>query len=125
MGGESDKLVEIIPHEGYVEVRFLGAFSVARFRAQVDADVRACGEGSSCLLLIDYTALLPVPGVLERYEISTYAAQVLAPLEKVAAIGTSDQLKEKFGAQVARNRGLNVEAFVDREEGLRWLLEKD
>lgn len=123
MDADPDPLVEIVPREGYLEIRFLGAFSVARFKAQTDASVRACEERGASLLLIDYTHLKPVPGITDRYQISSYAARILAPLKKVACIGTSEQLREKFGAQVARNRGLNVDAFVDRDEALRWLHE--
>jgi len=34
--------VEILPQEGFLEVRFLGAFLVTRFKRQVELAVRAC-----------------------------------------------------------------------------------
>ena len=49
----------------------------------------------------------------------------MCPLNKVAGIATSEQRGDKFGAMVARNRGLNVDVFVDRAEAVRWLLAKD
>jgi hypothetical protein len=123
MTGDTEDLVLIVPREGFLEVRFLGSFSVPRFKSQLDLTYRACRERDASLLFIDYTPLLPVPGTVERYEISSYGAKVLGPLTRVACLGTPDQHRERFGSVVARNRGLNVDTFTDRDEALKWLLE--
>jgi hypothetical protein len=117
--------VEILPQEGYLEVRFLGAFSVHRFNAQVDLAVRACQDRGLTRLLLDYTRLSPVPTTVERFEISIHGARACAALNKVAGIATPEQRGDKFGALVARNRGLNVDVFVGRAEAVQWLLAKD
>ena len=122
MVDKSAKDVEIVPHEGFLEARFLGAFSVDRFKAQVEFAVGACTERGILLLLLDYTRLSPVPGTLERYEISTHGAEAARGLSKLAGLATKEQIGEKFGAMVARNRGLNVDVFTDRQEAVRWLL---
>jgi hypothetical protein len=122
---DPDKDIQIFPQDGYLEVRFLGAFSTHRFNAQVDLAVRACQERGLSLLLLDYTPLTPVPTTVERFEISTHGARVCAVLTKVAGIATPEQRGDKFGAMVARNRGLNVDVFVDRAEAIQWLLAKD
>jgi hypothetical protein len=119
-----EKDVEILPQEGYLEVRFLGAFSVSRFNGQVDLAVRACQERGLTLLLLDYTCLTPVPTTVERFEISVHGARAAATLRKLAGIATPEQRGDKFGAMVARNRGLNVDVFVDRSEAIQWLLAK-
>jgi len=44
-------------------------------------------------------------------------------LVKVAVLGKREQIgSESFASMVARNRGLNVQAFVDRAEAVAWLL---
>jgi len=115
--------IEILPQEGFLEVRFLGAFTVPRFKGQVELAVRACKERASTLLLLDYTRLTGVPTTLERYEISTHGANAAKGLTKLAGYARPEQVGDKFGALVARNRGLNVDVFADRDEAVRWLLE--
>lgn len=125
MPTDPDQDIEIFPQEGYLEVRFLGAFSTPRFNRQVDLAVRACLERGLKLLLLDYTPLAPVPTTVERFEISAHGAKACAALTKVAGYATPEQRGDKFGAMVARNRGLNVDVFTDRAEAVRWLLAKD
>jgi hypothetical protein len=120
-----EKDIEILPQEGYLEVRFLGAFSTLRFNRQVDLAVRACQERGLSLLLLDYTPLSPVPTTVERFEISAHGAKAGAALTKVAGFATPEQRGDKFGALVARNRGLNVDVFIDKAEAIQWLLAKD
>ncbi len=88
----------------------------------MDLAVRACQERGLSLLLIDYTPLTPVPTTIERFEISAHGARACAALTKLAGIATPEQRGDKFGAMVARNRGLNVDVFVDRAEAIQWLL---
>lgn len=113
--------VDILPREGYLEVRFLGAFSVMRFNRQVDAAVQACRERGLELLLVDFIPVQGLPTTLDDYEVSEYASRVAGSL-KISCVGTAEQLGEKFGRMVARNRGLNVEVFVERDEATQWLL---
>jgi hypothetical protein len=122
---EPDKDIQIFPQQGYLEVRFLGAFAVPRFNRQVDLAVRACLERGLSLLLLDYTPLTPVPTTVERFEISTHGAKACAALTKVAGFATPAQRGDKFGAMVARNRGLNVDVFIDKAEAIQWLLATD
>lgn len=114
--------IEILPQDGYLEVRFLGAFSVATFNGKVDLAVRLCTDRKFTLLLLDYTRLSRVPTTLERYQISTHGAEAAKSLTKLAGLARADQMGEKFGTMVARNRGLNADVFTDRREALEWLL---
>ena len=122
MGNESQSEIEIVPREGYLEVRFLGAFSVARFKSQVELAVRACDERSQTRVLLDYTPLSGVPTIVDRYEISAHGSAAAAHLQKVVGLATPEQMGDKFGALVARNRGLNVNVFTSRDEAVAWLL---
>ncbi len=123
--GEPDPKVEILPQKRYLEVRFLGDFKVARFKEQVDLAVAACKERKGARLLLDYSPLGPtIPGTMDRYEISAHAARVAVNI-KIAGLARPEQIGEKFGKMVARNRGLNVDVFADRKEAIDWLLKNN
>jgi len=115
--------IEILPQEGFLEVRFLGAFSVILFKRQVDLAVEACTDRGASLLLLDYTRLTGVPTTLDRYEISIHGAKAAKGLRKLSGFARPEQVGDKFGALVAQNRGLNVNVFADRDEAVRWLME--
>ena len=115
--------IEILQQDGFLEVRFLGPFSVERFGKQVEQAVQACKDRNLTLLLLDYTPLTGIPTTLDRYQISVHGADAARNLHKLAGYATPEQMGEKFGALVARNRGLNVDVFTDRDEAIRWLLE--
>ena len=114
--------VEIVDRISYLEVRYLGEFSVTRFNRQTDAAVQACSERGLFLLLIDLTGLNPIPTVIERFEAAIHGAKVAAELSRVALVARPEFIDPgKFGVQVARNRGLNAEIFTDCRKALEWL----
>jgi hypothetical protein len=78
--------IEILPQEGFLEARFLGAFSVDRFNEQVEKAVRACVEHHVRLLLVDYRRLSEIPTTLERYQIASHGAEAAKVLSRVAAL---------------------------------------
>jgi hypothetical protein len=73
-------------------------------------------------ILLDGLAITGELSTLEQYQlgktIADYCVSRSATL-KVAVVRKPPI--DGFGAQVARNRGLIVEVFSDREAALRWL----
>jgi len=118
--------LDVRDREGYVEACFLGEFSVERFNRQADAASRACRDRSQPRLLVDLTRLENAhPSTLERYDLALHAVKASAGL-KVALLTRSDFLDPaKFGIIVAQNRGLTVDAFLERPAALAWLLAGD
>lgn len=119
------KDVEILPRRGYLEARLLGSFSAPRFKGQLEVVVRHCNEAGINRLLLDFSRLTGVPSVVDKFEIGTHGALVAGALDRIACFGTEEQTGDQFGALVARNRGLNVSVFLDRDEAVHWLLSKD
>ena len=116
--------VEVVDGDSYLEARYLGSYSLPQYKVQMEISVRACTERKRDLLLVDITSLAGYhPTVMERHEIGILGAQLSRSLSKVAVLGTPEQIRDSFAATVARNRGLAIQAFVDRAEALRWLLE--
>lgn len=114
--------VEIKDRISFLEVRYLGDFSVSRFNGQTDAAVHACSERGLSLLLIDLTGMNVSPTIIERFEMALHGAQVGSELSKVALIARPEFIDPgKFGVQATRNRGLNADIFADRQKALDWL----
>ena len=116
--------VEMVEHQGYREARYLGAYTMARYKKQMEISVRACEEKKATHLLVDIRALTGfTPTTQERYEFGRYGAEISKKLARVSVVGTADQIDpEQFATMVARNRGLQVRAFTDPKAAVDWLL---
>ena len=116
--------VEMVRHKGYWEARYLGAYSIARYKKQMEYSVRACEEKGSTLLLVDIRALTGFsPALQELYELGRYGAEISRKLDRVSVVGTAEQISpDRFASQVAQNRGLRIRAFTDRKAAVEWLL---
>jgi hypothetical protein len=116
-------MVEILEGDAYVEVRYLGVYSIDRFVRQMELSARACSERKLDRVLLDLTRLEKYrPTTLERYKMGTLGASMSRGLTKVAVIGTWEQIgKDQFASTVARNQGLPVRVFLEREDAIAWL----
>ena len=126
---------EILDRDGYVEARYLGTYSLPGYLLQMARSVRACEERRRSLLLVDITDLRGFhPTTGERRKIGVAGASMNGGLAKVAALTTPGQAEsdpeakarpadsEPFATTVARDRGLEIRAFVDRAAAVEWLL---
>lgn len=124
MPGKEEKAVEVLDHGTFLEARYLGAYALARYKRQMEESVKACLERDLDLLLVDITGLAGyAPSTYERHQIGTLGAALSRELKKVAVVATTAQMgPDVFATMVARNRGLSIQPFQDREEAVRWLL---
>jgi len=116
--------VEMVEHLGYWEARYLGSYTMARYKKQMEVSVQACIDKKATLLLVDIRSLAGfTPSTQERYEFGRYGAQISRDLDRVSVLGHADQIDtEQFATMVARNRGLKVRAFTDPKAAVAWLL---
>lgn len=116
--------MELIEHEGYVEARYLGTYSLAQYLQQMELSVQSCLERGFKHLLVDVTDLSDYrPTTMERYQIGELGARISTRLTKVAALILPQQRdKDDFAVTVAQNRGLSIRIFTDRQEAISWLL---
>ncbi|HXX94941.1 MAG TPA: hypothetical protein VEN81_15050, partial [Planctomycetota bacterium] len=63
----------------------------------------------------------PMPSTMDRYELGKLGGEMSLDL-RVAALVTPEQAQDPFASKVARNRGVRLEVFTDREKALAWLL---
>jgi hypothetical protein len=116
--------VQILERDGYLEARYLGAYSIERYHRQMERSVQACKELGLELLLVDITDLTDFrPTIFERHDIGTLGATLSRGLEKVAVLLALVRIEpDHFATLVAQNRGLRIQSFSDRAKAIEWLL---
>ena len=115
--------IEILPGEGFIEARFLGAYSLEGYKRQMSAVGQACLDQHLKLMLVDIRDLRDFfQSTMARYELGRYGAKSGQAGARVAMLLTPEQLRDVFGATVARNLGLAIEVFTDRDKAVHWLL---
>lgn len=118
--GENLKIEDQTTH---LVVRLSGAFSLARFLEDVAKAVQICQDRQRTRIYLDLTALEGKLTIFDRYEMGAQGAKLAENL-KVSVCASPETVDPKrFGLQVARNRGLNIQLFLNPEEALSWLLE--
>ncbi|MBI3856044.1 MAG: hypothetical protein HY293_10180 [Planctomycetes bacterium] len=117
--------LEFLDREGYLEVRALGAYSLARMKSQMERAAAACVERKAGRLLFDITAVREyTPSTAERFQIGSHLAQLIGTLARFACLANRDQIdRENFTSRVASNRGRPAPVFNDRQQALAWILE--
>lgn len=118
----AERDLEVEEGDGFLQVRFLGSFSVDRFKRQADAAAKACRERKRANVLVDLSCFGAQISTLERFEIASRAVRVAGGLRAALVVAPGFLDPGKFGVMVARNRGLAVDAFLDRQKALDWLV---
>ncbi len=90
----------------------------------MDEIVQAGEKHSMKLMLVDITGLMQFEGipVIERFEIAAYVGETQTRGTRMAFLLSEKQMMpDKFGENVAVNRGGNVISTTDLNEALEWL----
>lgn len=108
--------------EGCLFVRYAGEFSEENARAVVDAMVDACRRHGCRRMLLDVTEMTGPMPQMSRFVIAEYGAVKILPYMAIALLGREDQAPPDDLFEVAaRNRGVNVRVFTDRDAARCWL----
>jgi hypothetical protein len=120
----SEESIRLTPREHYLEACHRGAYSHERYIEFMVRSIETCAKCGLKRIFVDITGLTDFhPSTTQRYEMGNVGSTRGALLERVAVFGTAEQLDSRFSTMVARNRGLNVQSFTDRDEALEWLLQ--
>jgi hypothetical protein len=123
-GEASSPLPTVTQREGYLEVVLQPTASSDHIKRQFEAILEICMEKKPSRLFVDFSTVTGRFTTLERYDLGMIGARFVPYVGRVAVLVSPEiQDPEKFGAQVARNRGLNVNNFVDRAAAMAWLLD--
>ena len=119
--------LEYFEREGYLEVRMKGTYALERFKRQISFLFQACKDRGFQRMLADVRAMITMDALstLDRYAMGEHAARVGGRVS-VAMLGLPAQFDaERFGAQVAQNRGMKIRTFTDPKKALDWLTSAD
>lgn len=76
-------------------------------------------------LLVDTTRSKPSLSIVERFEFASEHPSSFPPNIRIALFGRPDELmNHQFTENVARNRGVDMNVFLDGDRALNWLLER-
>lgn len=83
-----------------------------------------CAELSPKRLFIEEDIREQLPTIADTYQGASERPHMGLSNVKIAFFDTHPEQHEQnqFGELVARNRGINVRVFIDRDEALSWLL---
>ena len=117
--------IEFMKDDKYVNVELTGKITKndlesARNKANLKLTANSCNG-----ILVDATRSDPKLSVLEFFEFEIDHRSRLPQGIRIALAIRPDQLKNlQFAENVAQNRGVNMNLFLDRAQALHWLLER-
>lgn len=108
--------------EGYLEG--VGSPKTAQGVMQAIPHIAEAMAETGChKVLVDFTTAEGPVSLMERLEMAEVLAATTPRTMKLAAVVTRQQLDpQRFGETIARNKGVNMRVFLDRDRALRWLL---
>ena len=117
--------IEFVKDTKYVGVALTGEITkndleIARNEANLALTANNCNR-----ILVDATRSNPRLSVLELFEFEK-EHRLRFPLGvRIALVVPPDRLENlRFAENVAQNRGVNMNLFLDRAQALNWLLER-
>lgn len=109
--------------DGYLEARFPAVSSFDLVKPQIQIVLKHCAEKKPASLLVDLMRVTGTYSTLDRYDVGMMASLLTPHVGKVALVLPGALVDpQQFGAQVARNRGLKIELFLEHRPALDWLL---
>jgi hypothetical protein len=108
---------------GYLAARFIGVGEPGEVSEQFESIAEHCKLTKNDNLLIDTTAYDVKTSVTDRFFLGTSSQIFAVHRIKVAFVCRPEQIDpQKFGALVARNRGVNIDVFAHFQAAEEWLL---
>ncbi|HLY09160.1 MAG TPA: hypothetical protein VKW04_07665 [Planctomycetota bacterium] len=115
--------ITVTEHEGYLEATLQATDSMKVVQDQLEEIFNLCVERKPPRLLVDMTPATGSPSTLQRYEFGVIGGRLAPFVGRVAVLAQAIWIDpQKIGVTVARNRGLSVEIFDNRQAGVSWLL---
>ena len=109
---------------GYLAARFAGAAVTGEGTRQFESIAEHCKRTKNNKLLIDTTEYDVKASTLDRFLLGEKSQIFAIHRIKVAFVCRPVQIDpRKFGALVARNRGVIVDVFTDFQSAEEWLLQ--
>jgi len=115
--------ITLTEHPDYLEATLQATNSRDVILQQFQQLLDHCAVRKPSKVFADLTAITGKYSTLDRYDLGMFGPRLAPHVGRIAVLGKPEFLDpEKFAAQVAKNRGLDVDVFTDREAALAWLL---
>jgi len=115
--------ITLTEHADYLEARLQPTNSPDQILVQFQQLLEHCTHRKPSKVFADLTGISGRFTTLDRYDLGMFGPRLAPHVGRIAVLGTPEFIDpEKFGVQVAKNRGLDVDVFSDREAALAWLL---
>ena len=106
--------------QGFLIIRAFGKWVLEDVKREMDNVRDEANRRGLTRLFLDMREMLPPDGEMTRYYTGIYIATVWCPPFKVVALAKPEMIN-KFGENVAVNRGANFAVFSDEKTALEWL----
>jgi hypothetical protein len=122
--------LDVTPQKGFLRVRVTGHVSLRDANDALARMLEAVALKKAAKVLVDCRDVQGTMTTADRYQHASFAAEELSKWTRMgesrgtrlAYVGRPPSLdRRRFGETVAVNRGVNVKAFDNTEEALRWL----
>jgi hypothetical protein len=113
----------------YILIKLKGEFSLTEVKNKYKYVIDTAVEYNKSRLLVDIYEVTGTMSFIERFEISAFLAlyyiqHAAGKIYRVAFMGNEPLVdKGRFGETVAKNRGLNVRVFTNKEDAIAWIEE--
>ena len=123
--------LEICPESGFLRVGAVGEFSLAEAKRTFLEMLEAVARHKVGKVLFDGRGLVGAPETMERFYYGDFAARAVAESADRGMLSRSTQFgyvleepvldPQRFGENVAVNRGMYVKIFDNLQDALAWL----
>ena len=112
----------LVEHENYLEARLAAVPNIGAVRAQLEELLKVAAEKRPPRMLVDFRAIAFEPTFLDRYGLGILGSRFAAHVERAVCVADQKFIDpRKLGAQVAQNRGMQIEIFSDYDAAVAWL----
>jgi len=114
--------IEIDPRPDRLHAVASGLFDHAQLAAALTDIFAASSKHGLYRIIIDATALEGEISLMARYDLGRMAAELQREPVRLAIVGSEAQVwPDRFGENVANNRGVKTKVTTDVAEALEWL----
>jgi hypothetical protein len=118
--------IEFVPRPDHIHAVVSGAFDPAQLPDALKLIFATSSKNRLFKILIDGRTLEGEISLMARYDLGRIAAGLQEEPVQLAVVGTEQQVwPDRFGENVANNRGLRTKVTTDMAEALAWLHQTD
>ena len=118
-------VIETAIEKDYIKLVASGEQTLESNKELVFQVIEACTENNIRKVLVDISGTLGQPGTFSDFKLANIAAkEAFGLIQRVALVNRQENREfTSFFETAIRNRGINLLAFLDEQEAIKWLLE--